>query len=289
GYYIFDRIKYGDWLQLLGGLRKSDYTESNHTTGVVSYHSKPLSYSYGAVVQPWHWASIYGTYIEGLESTPPAPLTAVNSGQQLSPSTSTQWEGGIKIQPHDGLLLTASYFLIDRDSTYVNNANVYVKDGRARYKGVELSATGEVTEDFSLYASALFLSAKQVSGAPTVITGTSISPTAVGKRIDNSAKFTGSVAGEYRLEKWVPGLAVTAGVYYVGKRAVNPLNQAFVPGYTLLDLGASYTTDSLWKEPVTFRINADNVTGKRYFSSAGGLYIAEGTPTTVKFSISTNL
>jgi iron complex outermembrane receptor protein len=43
----------------------------------------------------------------------------------------------------------------------VNGANVYVQDGRATYEGWELSVSGEVTRDLSLYASALFLDAAQ--------------------------------------------------------------------------------------------------------------------------------
>ena len=45
---------------------------------------------------------------------------------------STQREAGIKIEPRPGLLVQAAYFNIERDSAFVNGANVYVLDGRAR-------------------------------------------------------------------------------------------------------------------------------------------------------------
>jgi iron complex outermembrane receptor protein len=286
GYYAFDRIKFHEWLQVLGGVRYSDYTESDRTTGVTTFHSTPTSYSYAVVLKPREWASVYASYIEGLESTPVAPATAVNAGQQLGPTDSTQKEAGVKIEPHKGLLFQAAYFDIDRGSSFTNAANVFVVDGRARYKGTEVSLTGEVTRHFSIYASALFLSAKQESGAGTVISGTTITPTIVGKDIENTAKTTYSISGEYRLDQLVEGLSATAGVFYVGKRFVNPLNEGQIPGYTTVDLGASYFRN-IYDHPTTFRINAQNVGNKKYWASTGALFLAEGAPSVVKFSVST--
>lgn len=289
GYYVFDRVKYGDWLQLLGGVRKSDYKETNLATGADLFSAKPTSLSYGIVIKPTDWISIYGTYIEGLESTPAAPSTAVNAQEQLPPSESEQYEGGIKIEPKSGLLLQAAYFDITRDSAIVNGANVYVKDGRSSYKGTELSLTGEITQDLSIYASALFLEAEHEAGQPTGFYPTAsgglvFSPTIVGKRIENTPKRTYSLAGEYRFSELLPGFSVNAAAYYVGDRAINPTNQNFIPSYKLFDLGAAYTTD-IGEQIVTFRINAENITKERYWASTGGLLLAQGAPATVKFSI----
>ena len=108
----------------------------------------------------------------------------------------------------------------------------------------------------------------------------------VGNRIDNTPKVTLSAAGEYHFLSRLPGLSLTAGVYYVGSRAINPLNQGYVPGYATVDLGASYETD-IRGHPTTFRINAENIADTRYWAATGSLYLAEGAPQTVKFSVST--
>lgn len=292
GYYFFDRIKITEWLQLLGGVRLSEYEESNRTTNTTTFDASPTSVSYGAVVKPLPWISVYGTYIEGLESTPGAPSTAVNAGAQLPASTSEQREAGIKLEVTRSLLVQAAYFDIERASTYVNGANVYVQDGRASYQGYELSVSGEVTRDLSLYASALFLDAVQESGAPTVITTNpttgvvTVNPTAVGKLIENSAKETWSLAGEYRLDALLQGFSVTGAAYHVGRRAVNSLNQAFAPGYTLYDAGFAYDTEFNDMQ-MTFQLNAQNLTNERYFSSTGGFLLAQGGPRLIKFLIST--
>lgn len=285
GSYVFDRIKFQQWLQILAGVRYSDYTESNQTKGTTTYHATPTSVSYGAVIKPKAWMSLYGTYIEGLETTAATPSTAANAGVQLPATESTQKEYGLKVQPTKGLLFQIAHFDIDREVTYTNSQNIYVQDGRARYQGEELSLTGDLSRDISIYGSALFLDAKQISGAATTVSGSTVTATTVGKYIENTAKTSYSVAGKYRLSHWIPSLSVTAGMYYTGKRFVNALNEASIPGYTLFDLGASYAT-KIQGHHITFRVNGENITNKKYWVSTGSLYLAQGAPGTVKFSIS---
>ena len=112
-----------------------------------------------------------------------------------------------------------------------------------------------------------------------------VTPTSVGKLIENTPKRTLSVAGEYRLDQWVKGLSVSGGAFYTGRRAINNLNQAFIPGYTLFNLGVAYHTE-IEGHDTTFRVNAENITQKKYWSSTGALLLAEGAPSTVKFSVS---
>lgn len=292
GYFLFDRMVIAEWLQVLAGVRKSDYTETNLTTGVETFHDSPTSISYGLVVKPWSWMSIYGTYIEGLESTPGAPQTAVNAGENPGATDSEQHEVGIKIEPRPGLLAQVAYFDIEKGSAFVNGANVYVLDGRARFKGTELSLTGELTPNWSVYASALFLDAVQETGAPTVITtnpttgAVTVLPTTVGRRIENTPEETYSLAMQYRFSEFMEGFSVNAAAYYTGDRAVNQFNQAFIPSYTLYDVGAGYAGEFFGRS-MTLRVTAQNVTNKKYFSSTGASIIAQGAPRVIKFSLST--
>jgi iron complex outermembrane receptor protein len=290
GYYLFDRVEMADWLHVLAGVRKSDYTESSLDTGAVTFQDKPASMSYGVVVKPRRWMSVYGTYIEGLESTPAAPILAANFGAQLPATDSKQREAGIKIEPHAGLLVQAAYFNIERGSAFINGANLYVLDGRAQFRGVEFNITGEVTSDWSLYATGQFLDAKQISGEETrvvadpVTGGVIVVPTVVGRRIENSPERTFSLASEYRLSGLIPGFSVNGAAYYLSERAVNQFNQAYIPGYTLFDLGAAYT-GTLAGYEATMRVTGQNISNKKYFSSTGGNIVAQGPPRMMKFSV----
>lgn len=273
GYYVLDRAKFTDWLQLTVGYRKTDYTDESLTS---NYEATPGSLSYGVLVKPKEWISVYGTYIEGLESGGIAQGIAANAGEILPAAVSEQKELGLKIEPVRGLLLSAAYFDITRASAYLNPSNFFVQDGRATYKGVEFSATGELTPNLSVAVSAISLDAVQDSGAAAVL----------GKRIENTAEFTGSVFLEYKVPL-VNGLKVSAGAFHTGDRAVNAANNAFVSGYTTYDVGASYATE-ISDSPVTFRMYGENVTGVRYWAATGSSLLQQGVPSAVKFSVSTS-
>ncbi len=295
GLYAFDRIEVGKYLQILGGVRKSDYTEySDGGTGgteAVTYHAEPTSISYGAVVKPTSWISVYGTFIQGLETTPLAPTTTINANQQLPPTESRQAEFGIKMQPRKSIFIQYAHFDISRGATYTNASNLYVEDGRNKYEGDELSITGEVTKDFSVYLSGMLLDAKFEQNAATVITSTTksgvttttVTPTIQGMRVDGTPKNTLSLSGEYRVPV-VPGLSLTAGMYHIGNQALNPQNEAFAPAYTTYDVGAAYKMD-IYGKTTTFRLNGSNVTNKKYWAVVGGSTLGEGLPATYKFSV----
>jgi iron complex outermembrane receptor protein len=134
----------------------------------------------------------------------------------------------------------------------------------------------------------MYLNAKQQSGAPTVIVGTTITPTANGKVIEDTPRNTYSLAAQYNLSMLLPGLSTTVGAYYTGPMAINALNEAFVGGYTTYDFGFGYERE-VYDHTMTFRVNGQNITDKRYWASTGGLFLGESLPRVWKFSISTTL
>lgn len=272
GYFALERAAFRDWAQVMVGIRKTDYTNAGLTS---VYKTNPTTMSYGAVIKPLHWIGIYGTYIEGLESGGIASQIALNAGELLPAARSKQKEAGIKVQPLSTLLLTAAYFNIERASAYLNSSGYFVQDGRARYDGVEVSATGELTANLSIAASGTLLNAKQASGAAAVI----------GKQIENTARHSGSVFLQYRVPL-VRGLSLSAGVFHVGSRAVNAANNAFVPGYTTYDIGAAYSRALLGHETM-FNLYAQNVSNVRYWAATGSGLLAQAPPGVVKFSVST--
>jgi len=271
GVYLFERAELGEWLQLLGGLRYSDYESG--TTGRL-YTAEEISPAIGAVLKPLPWISLYGTWIEGLEEGGTAPANVVNAGEVLPPAISDQWELGIKAEPLERLLLTLARFEVDRPSAFTNSERRYVQDGRTIYSGWEANASGELTREWSVYASALILDAEQRRAA---------NPALIGKRPENTPRFSGSLFVEYRPDA-VPGLALSGGVFHVGRRAVNNLNQGFVDGYTTFDLGARYSFD-LAGTPMTARLAVENVANRRYWNSAGNNLLGTSLPRTAKLAL----
>ena len=116
GYYFFNRLNLDRYVQILTGVRKSDYSDTGTLNAVTRqpYHTAPWSYSGGVVVKPLRWISVYATYIEGLESTSSAPIADENATENFPPSTSRQYEAGVKLEPLSRLLIQAAAFEIGR-------------------------------------------------------------------------------------------------------------------------------------------------------------------------------
>jgi iron complex outermembrane recepter protein len=98
-------------------------------------------------------------------------------------------------------------------------------------------------------------------------------------------RFSGLLFAEYRVPQ-IEGLRVSGGLFRVGRRAVNALNQGYAPGYTTFDLGMRYAFGLPGNRTIA-RVYGENVTGKRYWAATGSSLLAQGLPTTVKFSLST--
>ncbi len=213
------------------------------------------------------------SYLEGLEESGTAPASRANAGEILAPAVNKQYEFGIKSRAWAKVMAQAAVFQIDRPQTTVDAANRFVLGGMSRYRGLELSASGEVTPQFGVVASAMFLNAEIVSVGAT-------NAGELGKSPENTPRQTFSLFGEYRL-KDVPGLALNAGAYHVGERAVNNLNQAWVPGYTTYSVGTRYRTR--WDgRNVTLQANVDNLTDESYWATAGNGLLGTGAPRTLR-------
>jgi iron complex outermembrane receptor protein len=215
--------------------------------------------------------SIYASYIEGVEESGQAPANRANNGEILAPAVSKQKEVGVKALVAQGILLQVAYFDIKRASTTVDAANRFVLNGMARYSGFELSASGEVTKQLSLIGSALFMEAEQLNRA---------NAETFGKIPDNTPQRTASLFAEYRLTS-IPGLALSSGVHYVGRRPVNSANQAFVDDYAILSLGARYATRIAGKRTMIQAV-VDNAANSNYWSTAGNGLLGVGAPILMK-------
>lgn len=268
GWYVQDRISFGEQWQLTAGVRSSRYESTTSTT---RYSADEVNPSVALMYKPVSNVSVYASYIEGVEESGQAPANRANAGELLAPAVAKQKEIGVKAEVAQGVLLQAAYFDIERPSTDIDAANRFVLNGLAEYKGVELAASGEITKQLSLIASALFMDAEQMNRANAAT---------YGKTPENTPRRTGSLFAEYRLAQ-VPGLALSGGVFYVGERPVNNANQAFIGGYTTYSLGARYVT-KLAGNRTTFQAVVDNVTDKNYWSTAGNGFIGVGGPRTLK-------
>lgn len=281
GVYLFERAKWGEAVQILAGVRYSDYeSETRNNAGVrtAGYEASKWTPSFGLVLKPFgEDISVYGTYLEGLEEGGSAPANALNQGDVLPPAVSKQYELGLKGEALTGVIFQLAGFQVERAFATLrqipNSAPLFELGGEAHYRGVEASLTGEVTRALSIYASGQYLDAELVR---------TVQAAERGMRPENTPKWTGSLFAEYRPAA-IEGLALGGGAFYVGARPVNNVNQAFVDGYTTFSLSARYTIKSI-ANGLTLQLNADNITNKRYWNSAGNGLLGVGLPRQVKLT-----
>jgi iron complex outermembrane receptor protein len=286
GLYLFDRLSFRgaarERFQLIAGIRKSFYSQFvaiDQGKWSRDFTSQPTTFSAAAIYGPMPGVSIYASYVEGIESEPPAPNLTVNQGQTLPPGKSSQREFGVKINPVSRLLLNVAYFDIDRRLTYVNSVGRFVNDGFGHYHGVEVGLEGDFSQSLSVIGSAMLLDAREdVPGDPIID----------GKRVENSAHWQWSAFAEHKFSRWLAGAGVNAGLSFTGKRSINPENSLFVPGYTTLDVGTFYRM-KIGGIPVTAYLNAANLLSKRYVASTGSNLIAMGIPMSLRLRFTAKL
>lgn len=275
GVYIMDRGKLGP-VELLAGVRYSDYKSTTTSpTGVISSLSlNTWTPSYGVVVKPSKNISAYVTYLEGLEEGGTAPINSANPGAVLPPATSKQYEIGLKGEVLRNVILQMAGFRINRPSAFTDPAdNLFKLAGRARYQGLEMSLTGEATKNLSVYITGQYLEAKTTSA---------VNPQLVGRRPENTPKWTGNAYVEYRPPA-VDGFAIGAGLLYIGDRAIDNFNSAFVDGYVVASASVRYRFASVGRG-LTVQVNADNLTNERFWSTASNGLLAVGRSRTVKLT-----
>lgn len=280
GAYATDRAKIGP-VEILGGVRYSNYHSNavSATKVVTDFRIETFTPAVGVVIKPTEQVSIYGTYLQGLEETQPAPLASKFPFDVLPPSKSTQYEAGIKIAPRTGLLFQLAGFQIERASAFTDPVdNVYKLAGRSRYKGIEGSLTGDVTSDLSVFISGLYVDAKVTRAVPATL---------IGKRPENTAKYTGSAYIEFHPQS-LQGFAIAGGALYNSSRPVNALNEAFIPGFTTFQGSLRYTFDTV-AHGLTLQLNGENLANKRYWSGTGSNLLSVGLPRTIKLTARVSL
>ncbi len=193
----------------------------------------------------------------------------------LAPAISKQKEFGIRDSFFKGLSVSASYFEITRGNAVTDPVtNIFGYSGDLSYKGVEATATYEINRAWRIHAAVLRLKARQEAPNQPLING--MTP-------ENTPDWTGNLGVSYSPAA-VPGLTLRGGVALISKRPVNAQDQGYIPGYSLYNIGASYTT-RIQGRRTTFQLAIDNLANKRYWNSVTTGTYGIGMDRTIKFNV----
>lgn len=233
------------------------------------YKKSELTPSVSLVYKPIENLSLYSSYMEGLELGGIAADTyggynVVNARKAMDPLMSEQIEVGAKLTLGD-TLLTVAIFEIDKGLEYYDVTDItkptYVQDGRQVHKGIEFTATGKITDNLTAITGITLLDPKTKENKNN--------PLLEGKRPQDVADKFAKLYLEYTPFNNMD-LAFNSGINYTGSFYGDTMNTDKISSYTLVDLGARYTTNTTIY-PLVFRLNVNNAFDKEYWINSNYL------------------
>jgi iron complex outermembrane recepter protein len=276
-------------LQSFAGVRVSRLnraSERSDGSRAVAYDQTITTPWAGLAWSPLASTMVYASWGQGAETeaVPNRPSRFVNYGQSLPALKSKQTEIGVKWQANSRLLMTGALFSIDKP--YADN--VATASGlplrvagakEARHRGLELAATGRVTDALSLQASMTALEAKFTKA---------VDPTLTGQRVTNVPRVKTSVFADYKIAA-VHGLSLNALATYESGKAVTADGSVRLPNAWQIDAGTRFDHVIAGKA-TTWRLNVENLTNRIYWREAptqswGGIYLFPSTSRTVRGSV----
>jgi len=288
--YVFDTLELSPQWLLNMGLRYDHFdtqyrgynangSTAVSTKGIVSKGkdtSEFVTGQLGLVWKPADNGSIYVSY--ATSATPPGALlgegtegnplgnTTDRSGNLLSsdmePEETTNYEIGTKWDLLDERLsLAAALFRTEKENARVQvNTTTYENVGETRVQGIELSASGKITDKWQVFAGYTYMEARQIDGGP-------LGKANDGNQLPNTPNNSASLWTTYSI---TPKLTVGGGAFYVDDVYGSVANTTMVDSYVRYDAMAAY---KLTKN-VDLQLNVQNLTNEVYYDKAFSTHFA---------------
>jgi len=250
-----------DRLRLIAGLRRQQVYNHSLVTASQTSNKTAVSPVLGVVAKPLENLSLYANYTAALSSGGFAAATAVNAGEAFPPYKSKQYETGVKVD-WGRVTTTAAVFQIEQansTTTTINGLSYTSQDGRARIRGLELAAYGELQRGLRFNASGTFFATEQSHTA---------NGAADGKEIGAVPKHNFNLGLDWDTP-WLTGLALNTRITNTGAMLYSNSSSLKVPGWTRTDIGARYISKAAG-QVITYRANIENLFDKNYWVMQNG-------------------
>ena len=270
--YLLDNIEFNpQWLLDLGvRWDKFDTEQVTNATGAKLENNKDFfTYQAGLTYKPMKNGSICASYAT---SANPVGVDGGDGSEaigqaymDLKPEEARTYELGTKWDFLDERLnLTAAVFRTEKQNTRIQlDAGTYTNGGESKVDGIELTATGKITDKWDITAGYSYLDSEMTNPGPSCTrAGVCTFPNpAKGKQLPNVPKNSATLWTTYQV---LPQLTVGAGALAMDKVYGDAANTKFVPGYVRYDAMARYNVN----KNVDLQLNLNNLSDKRYFTKA---------------------
>lgn len=271
--YAADTLKLSEQWEINAGLRWDRFDvdfKSVAVDGIVTPLGRTdemVSWRAGLINKPLPNGSLY--LAAGTSFNPSAEanngLTLNAATQDLEPEKSRSYEAGTKwdfVSARVGV--SAAVFQTEKVNAKTPGLNpgdpATVLQGEQRIRGLELGASGNLTDRWAAFFSYTYLESEITKSNNAV---------EVGNELANTPDHSISLWTTYRLPG---GFEVGAGGQYVGERTNSTTTVRVAPGYTLYDAMVSYPFGQL----LTLRLNLNNFTDERYIDRLSGGHFVPG-------------
>lgn len=251
GLLVQDQMKIGERLSVRAGLRRD--MVRNEVVGTEIEKDWATSRNVGVVYEVLPGVAPYASYSESFN-----PVSGVDAqGRGFKPKRGKQLEGGVKWESQQlPLQATASVYSIEEKNRLADdpsNVGSSIQIGKARIRGVELEAQGDI-DAWSVLGSYTYTRVRASSGD-------------FGGNLDRNEQIEGIPENSASL--WAVhdfsalgfgGFKLGGGVRYID-RVGDGTGTVSVPSVTLFDAMASYDT-ARWR----FALNVNNLADKSYIA-----------------------
>jgi len=225
GVFVSDRISFNEQWQTVIGAREVRLDEQTwDETGVAGRHTRQYQLLPNAalIYKPRPDTTLYASYAKGLSAGGTAPWFTLNKYEILAPTLSRQLELGIK-RDWQGISFSAALFQIRQAYQYARpdgqGTFTYVQQGQQKNTGLELGASGWVTSNLQVQASAAAIRARVKNSGTEDYEG---------HQAINVPNLRAALQAEYSLP--VPGLALLGGARYSASKYASQAGNVEVGG-----------------------------------------------------------
>lgn len=279
--YLQDQIDINKYLQVTGGLRfdsfKLDY-HNNRNGQDLSRTDNMISPRAGIVVKPIKDVSIYGNYnVSFLPSSGDQFSALTVQTAAFKPESLDNKEIGVKWDINPSLNVSAAIYELNRTNTKAvdpTNPNNIILTGKTRTRGVELGATGKITDKWQIIAAYAYQDAIVKN---SIASGTT--PISAGNTV---ALVPNNMASLWNKYDFTPEFAAAVGVINQSAQYANVDNTVKLKGFTRFDAAVYYTINPSYR----IQLNVENLLDREYFSTAdGNNNLQPGSPQAFKVSV----
>lgn len=276
-FYFQDQIQLLPKLQLIAGLRVDllEVDFHNNRTGLDLETSDDLySPRAGLIYKPIENFAIYGSYTRSYVPRAGEQLASLSvTNSALKPEEFENIEAGVKWDVTPDLALTAAVYQLDRSNQAITDPNdstrLILVDGQ-RVKGIELGASGQITDHWSITAGYAYQEGETQSKNGAIAAGTPL------QQVPHNSL---SVWNRYDFnDHWGVGI----GAIYRDEIYAAADNTVTLPSFVRFDAALFYR----FNDNLSAQLNVENIFDTSYYSTAhSNNNITPGSPIALRLGV----